>query len=80
MMMMRKYNVLHAEFRKAENQKTTAKMEKLHKLLEEHDFYYMYSDSYDIYAQGKDEFLEIQELIKEIGPEGEEAYKSYDKS
>ena len=52
-------------------------IEELHKLLEAHDFYYVYSDDGRVYDKGKASQEKIDALIKEIGSEGKNMYKQY---
>ena len=52
-------------------------IEKLHKLLEDHDYYYVYSDDSKVYNKGRESQNKIEALIKTIGPEGKKLYKQF---
>jgi len=52
-------------------------IEELHKLLEDHDFYYVYSDDHKAYEKGKASQDKIEALIKTIGPEGKKLYEQF---
>ena len=52
-------------------------MEELHKLLEDHDFYYVHSDDGRVYDKGKASQAKIDGLIKEIGSEGKRLYEQF---
>ena len=52
-------------------------IEKLQRLLEAHDFYYVYSDDGRVYDKGKASQEKIDVLIKEIGSEGKRLYEQY---
>ena len=52
-------------------------IEELHKLLEDHDFYYVYSDDCTTYDKGKASQEKIDALIKEIGSIGKKMYEQY---
>ena len=52
-------------------------IEKLQKLLEAHDFYYVYSDDGRVYDKGKASQEKIDVLIKEIGSEGKRLYEQF---
>ena len=52
-------------------------IEELHKLLEDHDFYYVYSDDCTTYDKGKASQAKIDVLIKEIGSEGKRLYEQF---
>ncbi|MBF86302.1 MAG: hypothetical protein CL489_17750 [Acidobacteria bacterium] len=51
------------------------KMEELKKLLESHDWYYMYSDDSRSYNKGRDSNDKIKQLVAEIGKEADKLYK-----
>ena len=52
-------------------------IEKLQRLLEAHDFYYVYSDDGRVYDKGKASQEKIDVLIKEIGIKGKKMYEQY---
>ena len=52
-------------------------IEALQKLLEAHDFYYVYSDDGRVYDKGKASQEKIDVLIKEIGREGKRLYEQF---
>ena len=52
-------------------------IEELQKLLEAHDFYYVYSDDGRVYDKGKASQEKIDVLIKEIGSEGKRLYEQF---
>ena len=52
-------------------------IEKLQRLLEAHDFYYVYSDDGRVYDKGKASQEKIDVLIKEIGSEGKKLYEQF---
>ena len=52
-------------------------IEELHKLLEDHDFYYVYSDDGRVYDKGKASQEKIDALVKETGSNGKWLYKQY---
>ena len=52
-------------------------IEELQKLLEAHDFYYVYSDDSRVYDKGKASQEKIDVLIKEIGSEGKRLYEQF---
>ena len=52
-------------------------IEELQKLLEAHDFYYVYSDDGRVYDKGKASQEKIDVLIKEIGREGKRLYEQF---
>ena len=52
-------------------------IEKLQRLLEAHDFYYVYSDDGRVYDKGKASQEKIDVLIKEIGSEGKRLYEQF---
>jgi hypothetical protein len=58
-------------------EKKFMQIEELHKLLEDHDFYYVYSDDGKVYDKGKASQEKIDVLIKEIGIKGKNMYKQY---
>ena len=52
-------------------------IEKLQRLLEAHDFYYVYSDDGRVYDKGKASQEKIDALVKETGSNGKWLYKQY---
>ena len=52
-------------------------IEELQRLLEAHDFYYVYSDDGRVYDKGKASQEKIDVLIKEIGSKGKKMYYQY---
>jgi len=52
-------------------------IEELQKLLEAHDFYYVYSDDGRVYDKGKASQEKIDVLIKEIGSIGKKMYQQF---
>ena len=52
-------------------------IEELHKLLEDHDYYYVYSDDSKVYNKGRESQNNIEALIKTIGPEGKKLYEQF---
>ena len=52
-------------------------IEELQRLLEAHDFYYVYSDDGRVYDKGKASQEKIDALIKEIGSEGKRLYEQF---
>ena len=52
-------------------------IEKLQRLLEAHDFYYVYSDDGKVYDKGKASQEKIDALVKETGSNGKWLYKQY---
>ena len=52
-------------------------IEELHKLLKDHDFYYVYSDDGRVYDKGKASQEKIDALVKETGSNGKWLYKQY---
>ena len=52
-------------------------IEELHKLLEDHDFYYVYSDDGRVYDKGKASQEKIDVLVKDIGSEGKKMYQQF---
>lgn len=52
-------------------------LEVLEKKLKAHDWLYEYTDQYSKWQAGRRQRLEIQELVKELGPEAEKLYNSY---
>ena len=52
-------------------------IEELHKLLEAHDFYYVYSDDGRVYDKGKASQEKIDVLVKDIGSIGKKMYQQY---
>ena len=58
-------------------EKKFMQIEELHKLLEAHDFYYVYSDDGRVYDKGKASQEKIDALVKETGSNGKWLYKQY---
>ena len=52
-------------------------IEKLQRLLEAHDFYYVYSDDSKVYDKGRVSQDKIDALIEHIGSKGKKMYKQY---
>ena len=52
-------------------------IEELHKLLEDHDFYYIYSDDSRVYNKGKVSQEKINILVETIGSEGQKLYRQF---
>ena len=52
-------------------------IEELQKLLEAHDFYYVYSDDGRVYDKGKASQDKIDALIEDIGSEGKRLYEQF---
>ena len=52
-------------------------IEELHKLLEDHDFYYVYSDDSRVYDKGKASQEKIDVLVKDIGSIGKKMYEQF---
>ena len=52
-------------------------IEELHKLLEYHDFYYVYSDDSRVYDKGKASQEKIDALVKETGSNGKWLYEQF---
>ena len=52
-------------------------IEKLQRLLEAHDFYYVYSDDGRAYDKGKASQEKIDALIEDIGSEGKRLYEQF---
>tara|TARA_R100001244_G_scaffold35307_1_gene32402 strand:+ start:471 stop:647 length:177 start_codon:yes stop_codon:yes gene_type:complete len=52
-------------------------IEELHKLLEDHDFYYVYSDDSRVYNKGKVSQEKINILVETIGSEGQKLYQQF---
>jgi len=52
-------------------------IEKLQRLLEAHDFYYVYSDDGRAYDKGKASQEKIDVLIEDIGSEGKKMYQQF---
>ena len=52
-------------------------IEELHNILENHDFYYVYSDDSKIYDKGKASQDKIDALIEKIGNEGRKLYQQF---
>ena len=58
-------------------EKKFMQIEELHKLLEAHDFYYVYSDDGRVYDKGKASQAKIDVLVKDIGSIGKKMYEQY---
>ncbi len=58
-------------------QRKFMQIEELHKLLKDHDFYYVYSDDGRVYDKGKASQEKIDALVKETGSNGEWLYKQF---
>ena len=58
-------------------EKKFMQIEELHKLLEAHDFYYVYSDDGRVYDKGKASQEKIDVLVKDIGSEGKKMYEQF---
>jgi len=58
-------------------QRKFMQIEELQKLLEDHDFYYVYSDDGRVYDKGKASQEKIDALVKETGSNGKWLYKQY---
>jgi len=58
-------------------EKKFMQIEELHKLLKDHDFYYVYSDDGRVYDKGKASQEKIDALVKETGSNGKWLYKQY---
>ena len=58
-------------------QRKFMQIEELHKLLEAHDFYYVYSDDGRVYDKGKASQEKIDVLVKDIGSIGKKMYEQY---
>ena len=58
-------------------EKKFMQIEELQRLLEAHDFYYVYSDDGKVYDKGKASQEKIDVLIKEIGSEGKRLYEQF---
>ena len=58
-------------------EKKFMQIEELHKLLEAHDFYYVYSDDGKVYDKGKASQEKIDVLVKDIGSEGKKMYQQF---
>ena len=52
-------------------------IEELQKLLEAHDFYYVYSDDGRVYDKGKASQEKIDVLVKDIGSIGKKMYQQF---
>ena len=52
-------------------------IEELHNILENHDFYYVYSEDGKIYDKGKASQDKIDALIEKIGNEGRKLYQQF---
>ena len=52
-------------------------IEELQKLLEAHDFYYVYSDDGRVYDKGKASQAKIDVLVKDIGSIGKKMYQQF---
>jgi len=55
------------------NESTVADLDKL---LQSHDWYYMYSDSDSVYNRGMAEEKKIKDLAAKLGDEGKELYRN----
>ena len=58
-------------------EKKFMQIEELHKLLKDHDFYYVYSDDGKVYDKGKASQEKIDVLVKDIGSIGKKMYEQY---
>jgi len=58
-------------------QRKFMQIEELHKLLEDHDFYYVYSDDSRVYNKGKVSQEKINILVETIGSEGQKLYQQF---
>ncbi len=58
-------------------EKKFMQIEELQKLLEDHDFYYVYSDDGRAYDKGKASQEKIDALIEDIGSEGKKMYQQF---
>ena len=58
-------------------EKKFMQIEELHKLLEDHDFYYVYSDDSRVYNKGKVSQEKINILVETIGSEGQKLYRQF---
>ena len=58
-------------------EKKFMQIEELHKLLEDHDFYYVYSDDGRVYDKGKASQEKIDVLVKDIGSIGKKMYEQF---
>ena len=58
-----------------------SRLKKLEELLQNHDWFYQYSDDYSVYEQGKSAWYSITEVIKALKDAGfgKEADDLYDK-
>jgi len=63
----------------SELKKSSPELEQLNQLLKAHDWFFTYSDSGADWKKGKKEYEKIQVLIKKIGKEGEELFRTYSK-
>jgi len=63
----------------SELKKSSPELDSLEKLLQQHDWFFTYSDSGKDWKKGKKEYEKIQELVKKIGKEGEKLFKQYSK-
>ena len=52
-------------------------IEELQKILEDHDFYYVYSDDGRAYDKGKASQDKIDVIIEDIGSEGKKMYQQF---
>jgi hypothetical protein len=52
-------------------------IEELQRLLEAHDFYYVYSDDGKVYDKGKASQEKIDALIEDIGSIGKKMYQQF---
>ena len=58
-------------------EKKFMQIEELHKLLKDHDFYYVYSDDGRVYDKGKASQEKIDALVKETGSNGKWLYEQF---
>mgnify|MGYP003154000696 CR=1 FL=1 len=58
-------------------EKKFMQIEELQRLLEAHDFYYVYSDDGKVYDKGKASQEKIDVLVKDIGSEGKKMYQQF---
>lgn len=52
-------------------------LEQLERLLRGHDWYYQYSDDYNVFRRGQSERSAIRFLVEKLGLEGEALYREY---
>ena len=65
-----------------DNNNMNNKLQTLEKLLQDHDWFYQYSDDYSVYEQGKSAWYTITEVIKALkdagfGKEADDLYDKY---